>query len=167
MKLADPTKLLRWLAEDRAMVEFKSLKEINDNAAALQAVVRQWIKHVWRGPLNADARGHFALVPQGMVHMTDARSKTLKRPNRRSVRWSSFVAGPRRGRVARSLEEEGHPSHRVRVEYNSDTLLVHVSGELDQGWTTLAIDRATREWSISQRPKQLDAAKAAYAKLYR
>lgn len=46
MKLADPTKLLRWLAEDRAMVEFKSLKEINDNAAALQAVVRQWIKHV-------------------------------------------------------------------------------------------------------------------------
>ena len=99
--------------------------------------------------------------------MADAHSKTIKRPNRRSVRWSSFIAGSRRGRAARGLEEEGHPSHRVRVEYNRDTLLVHVSGELQHGWTTLAIDRATREWSISQRPRQLDAAKAAYARLYR
>jgi hypothetical protein len=65
------------------------------------------------------------------------------------------------------LEEEGHPSHRVRVEHNRDTLLVHISGELDHGWTTLAIDRATREWSIAQRPRQLDAAKAAYANLYK
>ena len=98
--------------------------------------------------------------------MPDARSKTLEKPKRRSVRWSSFVASPRRGRIVRGLEEEGHPTHRVRVEHNRDTLLIHVSGEHGHGWTTLAIDRATREWSIAQRQRQLDAAKAAYAHLY-
>ena len=46
VKITDPTKLLRWLAEDRAMVEFTSLKDIKENAAALQAVVRQWIRYV-------------------------------------------------------------------------------------------------------------------------
>ena len=30
----------------------------------------------------------------------------------------------------------------------------------------VAIDRATREWSIAQRHRQSDAAKAAYANLY-
>jgi hypothetical protein len=99
--------------------------------------------------------------------MPDAHSKTLARPKRRSVRWSSFIASPRRGRVARGLEEEGHPTHRVRVEYNKDTLLIHVSGENGHGWTTLAIDRATRKWSVAQRQRQLEAAMAAYANLYR
>ena len=47
-----------------------------------------------------------------------------------------------------------------------DTLLVHISGEHGHGWTTLAIDRATREWSIAQRHLQSDAAKAAYTNLY-
>jgi hypothetical protein len=64
------------------------------------------------------------------------------------------------------LEEEGNPTHRVRVEHSKDTLLIHVSGENGHGWTTLAIDRATREWSIAQRQRQSDAAKAAYANLY-
>jgi hypothetical protein len=98
--------------------------------------------------------------------MRDARSKTLEKPERRSVRWTSFVASARRGRVVRGLEEEGHPMHRVRVEHNTNTLLIHISGEDGHGWTTLAIDRATREWSIAQRHRQLDAAKAAYANLY-
>jgi hypothetical protein len=66
----------------------------------------------------------------------------------------------------RGLEEEGNPLHRVRVEHNRDTLLIHVSGEEGPGWTTLAIDRATREWSIAQRRRQRDAATAAYSKLY-
>jgi len=35
-----------------------------------------------------------------------------------------------------------------------------------EGWTTVAIDRATREWSIAQRPRQLDAAQAAHGRLY-
>lgn len=98
--------------------------------------------------------------------MPDGHSKTLKKPGRRSVRWTSFVASARRGRVARGLEEEGNPRHRVRVEHNRDTLLVHISGEDGHGWTTLAIDRATREWSIAQRHGQMDAAKAACSALY-
>lgn len=98
--------------------------------------------------------------------MADGRSKTLGKPQRRNARWASFVASARRGRVVRGLEEEGNPMHRVRVEYNKDTLLVHVSGEEGHGWTTLALDRATREWSIAQRPRQLDAAQAACANLY-
>lgn len=98
--------------------------------------------------------------------MTDACSKTLGKPRRGSVRWTSFVASVRRGRVVRGLEEEGNASHRVRVEHNRDTLLVHISGEDGHGWTTIAIDRTTREWSIAQRHRQLDAAKAAYASLY-
>jgi hypothetical protein len=68
--------------------------------------------------------------------------------------------------VVRGLEEEGNPRHRVRVEHNRDTLLIHISGEEGQGWTTIAIDRPTREWSIAQRPRQLDAAKAAFSQLY-
>ncbi len=99
--------------------------------------------------------------------MSDARSKSLKKPQRGSVRWTSFVASMRRGRVVRGLEEEGNPKHRVRVEHNRDTLLIHISGEDGNGWTTLAIDRATREWSIAQRPRQLDAARAAFEGLYR
>jgi hypothetical protein len=98
--------------------------------------------------------------------MPDVCSRTLEKPPRRSVRWTSFVAGLRRGRAVRGLEEEGNPRHRVRVEHNVDTLLVHISGEQGRGWTTLAIDRATREWAIAQRARQLDAARAAYARLY-
>lgn len=98
--------------------------------------------------------------------MPDACSQTLEKPRRRSVRWTSFVASTRRGRVVRGLEEEGNPLHRVRVEHNKDTLLIHISGENGHGWTTLAIDRATREWSIAQRHTQSDAAHAAYGNLY-
>ena len=98
--------------------------------------------------------------------MPDACSKSLEKPQRRSVRWTSFVASVPRGRVVRGLEEEGNPVHRVRVEHNRDTLLIHISGEHGPGWTTLAVDRATREWSIAQRHRQSDAAKAAYSNLY-
>ena len=99
--------------------------------------------------------------------MPDGRSKTLAKPLRRSVRWTSFVGSLRRGRVVRGLEEEGNPKHRIRVEHNQDTLLVHISGEDGKGWTTLAIDRATRHWSVAQRPVQKDAAMAAYGSLYK
>jgi hypothetical protein len=66
----------------------------------------------------------------------------------------------------RGLEEEGNPKHRVRVEHNRHTLLVHISDEDARGWTTLAIDRATREWAIAQRARQRQAAEAAYELLY-
>lgn len=98
--------------------------------------------------------------------MSDACSRTLPKPKRRGVRWTSFIGSPARGRVVRGLEEEGNPAHRVRVEHNRDTLLIHVSGEDGPGWTTVAIDRQTRHWSIAQRPTQRQAAQAACARLY-
>ena len=97
--------------------------------------------------------------------MTDAKSKSVPRPAR--SRWTSFVGTLARGRVVRGLEEEGNPKHRVRVEHNKNTLLVHISDEDARGWTTLAIDRSTREWAIAQHGRQLDAAQTAYDLLYR
>jgi hypothetical protein len=97
--------------------------------------------------------------------MSDARSRSVSRPAR--SRWTSFVGSLARGRAVRGLEEEGNPKHRVRVEQNKHTLLVHISDEGARGWTTLAIDRSTREWAIAQRDRQLQAASAAYDLLYR
>jgi hypothetical protein len=70
------------------------------------------------------------------------------------------------GKKVRELHEERNPKHRVRVEHNQDTLLVHISDEDGKGWTTVAVDRATREWSVAQRERQVDSAKAAYEHLY-
>lgn len=98
--------------------------------------------------------------------MSDACSRRVPKPRRRSARWTSFVAAQGRSHKVRGLEEEGNPLHRVRVEHNRDTLLVHISGEDGQGWTTVAIDRATLEWAIAQRQRQRDAAEFAYSQLY-
>jgi hypothetical protein len=99
--------------------------------------------------------------------MTDARSNPVPKPTTRSRRWTSFIGAVVAGRAVRGLHEEGNPEHRVRVEHNKDTLLVHISDEDGQGWTTVAIDRASRQWAIAQRTRQLDAAVAAYELLYR
>ena len=96
--------------------------------------------------------------------MTDACSGSVRKPPR--SRWTSFKAPPGKGGAVRRLEEEGNSRHRARVEHNKHTLLVHISDEGGRGWTTLAIDRATREWSIAQRRRQQLAAAAAYALLY-
>ena len=98
--------------------------------------------------------------------MPDAHSRRVARPTRRSARWTSFVAAPARSLKVRGLEEEGNSLHRVRVEHNRDTLLVHISNEDGRGWTAVAIDRRTREWSIAQRERQRDAAEFAYSQLY-
>ena len=98
--------------------------------------------------------------------MADGHSNTLPKPAKRSRRWTSFVRAPAAGRVVRSLQEENNPSHRLRVEHNQHTLLIHVSNEDGDGWTTIALDRATREWSIAQRRRQLDATMAACEQLY-
>ena len=98
--------------------------------------------------------------------MADGHSNTLLKPAKRSARWTSFVGAPPAGRVVRSLQEERNPAHRLRVEHNEHTLLIHISNEDGDGWTTIASDRATREWSIAQRRRQLDAAKAACEQLY-
>jgi hypothetical protein len=98
--------------------------------------------------------------------MSDGHSRSVPAPSRRSVRWTSFVGSPARGRVVRGLEEDGNPEHRIRVEHNKHTLLLHISNEDGRGWTTIAIDRSTREWAVAQRTRQVDAAQAACRQLY-
>jgi hypothetical protein len=73
-------------------------------------------------------------------------------------RWTSFVADEaRRG----TLHEQGNAAHRCRVEHDAATLLVHLSDEDGDGWTTLAVDRATRSWAVAQAPTQVVAATRA------
>jgi hypothetical protein len=80
-------------------------------------------------------------------------------------RWTSFLADPREERP-RVLHEEGNPQHRLRVEHDRDTLLVHLSDEDGQGWTVLAVDRPTRRFVVAQARRQIDAARDAYSRLY-
>jgi hypothetical protein len=98
-------------------------------------------------------------------HGTSAAGASRPRP--RSRRWASFVADEApRGRVARGLHEEENPRHRVPVECDAQTLLIHLSHADGSGWTTIAVDRATRQWAVPQAPWQIDAASGAYTKLY-
>jgi len=78
-------------------------------------------------------------------------------------RWTSFVADASSGRI---LHEDGDPRHRLRVEHDRDTLLVHLSGEDGGDWTVLAVDRPTRRWAVAQAPRQRDAAVEAYTRLH-
>ena len=86
-------------------------------------------------------------------------------PRARHSGWTSFVADPGEERP-RTLHEEDNPPHRLRVEHNREVLLVHLSGEDGAGWTVMAVDRRTRRWAVAQAPRQLDAVREAYAKLY-
>jgi catechol 2,3-dioxygenase-like lactoylglutathione lyase family enzyme len=87
------------------------------------------------------------------------------RPSRRPrSRWTSFATASEP--KERTLGEEGNPAHRARVEHNRDTLLVHLSGEDGDGWTVMAVDRATRRWAVAQAARQADAAAAAFDELY-
>jgi hypothetical protein len=70
-------------------------------------------------------------------------------------RWGSFVADADGAHV---LHELGNPAHRCRVEYDDRVLLVHLSGEDGEGWTALAVDRATRRWAVGQERTQVAAA---------
>lgn len=81
-------------------------------------------------------------------------------------RWTSFVADPDRKRP-RALHEEDNPHHRLRVEHDGETILIHLSDEEGPGWTVVAVDRATRHWAVSQALRQLDAATDAYERLER
>jgi len=59
-----------------------------------------------------------------------------------------------------------NPRHRLRVEHDSHTLLIHLSDEDGGAWTTVAIDRATRQWAVAQGARQTDTARDAYENLY-
>jgi catechol 2,3-dioxygenase-like lactoylglutathione lyase family enzyme len=80
-------------------------------------------------------------------------------------RWNSFVAPSGEGRQ-RTLHEQGNPDHRVRVELDRSTLLVHLSDEDGHGWTVLAVERASRRTALAQGRTQLEAAEAAFELLY-
>jgi catechol 2,3-dioxygenase-like lactoylglutathione lyase family enzyme len=86
-----------------------------------------------------------------------------RRPPR--SRWTSFTADPTDDRP-RVLSEDGNPDHRLRVEHDRATLLVHLSDEDGAGWTVMAVDRATRRWAVAQATRQIDAAQAAISQLY-
>jgi hypothetical protein len=42
----DPSGLLKWLAKDRATIDFKDLKHLKANQPALEHILRQWITFV-------------------------------------------------------------------------------------------------------------------------
>jgi hypothetical protein len=89
------------------------------------------------------------------------------RPPVRRRRWTSFVTNDTSpGRIARGLREEANPRHRLRVEHDDHTLLIHLSDEDGSGWTTIAVDRATRQWTVAQGSRQTGTARDAYDNLY-
>lgn len=89
------------------------------------------------------------------------------RPPSGHHRWTSFVAAESpAGKPARGLHEQANPRHRLRVEHDAHTLFVHLSDEDGGGWTTFAVDRATRQWAGAQEARQSDSARGAYDALY-
>jgi hypothetical protein len=82
----------------------------------------------------------------------------------RRGRWSSFVADTE-AEALRSLHEIGNPSHRIRVEHDQRTLLIHLSDEDGHGWTVVAVDRASRAWAVIQGKTQQATAMRAYQEL--
>ncbi|WP_163999609.1 DUF1801 domain-containing protein [Pyxidicoccus caerfyrddinensis] len=46
VKVDDPAGLLEWLAKDRCLVTFSDAKDIQARGAALQAILREWMKSV-------------------------------------------------------------------------------------------------------------------------
>ena len=83
----------------------------------------------------------------------------------RRSRWTSFVADPDEPRP-RILHEEENPDHRLRVEHDAKTLLIHLSDEDGPGWTVFAVDRPSRRWAVAQARRQQEAATEAYSRLY-
>lgn len=48
------------------------------------------------------------------------------------------------------------------MEHDAYTLLIHLSDEDGAGWTTIAVDRTTRQWAVVQDARQADTARGAY-----
>lgn len=91
----------------------------------------------------------------------------LPRPPTSGRAWTSFVAADSSdGKPVRNLHEQANPRHRLRVEHDAHTLLIHLSDEDGAGWTTVALDRATRQWAVAQDDRQSDTARRAYDALY-
>ena len=65
-----------------------------------------------------------------------------------------------------TLHEAGNPSHRLRTEHNRDTIFVHLADEDGLGWTSIAVDRATRRVAVAAARTQSEAATEAFELLY-
>jgi hypothetical protein len=81
------------------------------------------------------------------------------------ARWTSFVAD-RDSDPPRILHEDGNAEHRLRVEHDDRTLLIHLSGEDGDGWMTFAVDRASRRYAVAEGRRQIDTAREAHERLY-
>jgi len=46
VQIADPAGLLKWLAKDRAMVEFADAQAFDEAKPAFQAILRQWLRFI-------------------------------------------------------------------------------------------------------------------------
>lgn len=46
LKITDPNGLLKWLAKDRCVVTFSEAKDVKAKGAALQSIVREWIRQI-------------------------------------------------------------------------------------------------------------------------
>jgi len=94
----------------------------------------------------------------------------LPHPKPSGRAWTSFVADPptpdKPERPTRGLHEQGNPKHRLRVEHDANTLLLHLADEDGAGWTTIAVDRATRQSAPGRGRRQIDSTRAAYEALY-
>ncbi len=44
--LDDPSQLLKWLGKNRASIEFTGLDDIKTKAAAFDAIIKQWLRHL-------------------------------------------------------------------------------------------------------------------------
>lgn len=92
-------------------------------------------------------------------------SSTVTEGRSRKRRWSSFVADPESD-PPRILHEVGNVDHRLRVEHDQATLLIHLSDEDGHGWTVLAVERRSRRWVVAQGRTQLETAERAYRELH-
>ena len=101
----------------------------------------------WLRPRSYQRRSAPPLAHEGVgrslqsADMARRASGRLPRPSGRR-RWTSFVADTvEPAQRARGLHEEANAAHRLRVEHDDHTLLIHLSDEDGRGWTTFAIDR--------------------------
>ena len=46
LSIADPQKRLRWLAPDRAVMDFADAEDLATQLGAVEAILRQWIAHL-------------------------------------------------------------------------------------------------------------------------
>ena len=74
------------------------------------------------------------------------------------------VRGRRRGRTTSCTRSATRPTA-AGSSTTTAILLVHLSGEDGDGWTALAVDRATRRWAVGQARTQLAAATRAVDEL--